>query len=79
MDRKIDIKAIRAKLEITQAQLGEALGVDQSTVSNWERDGMPNGHAQKLLLQLFKDTLRDLESPAPFPAPGGAAESEALA
>lgn len=55
MEQEIDIKAIRAKHNLTQAQLGEAVGVDQSTVSNWERDGVPNGPARKLLIRLYGD------------------------
>ncbi len=79
MDRDIDIKAIRAKLGLTQAQLGEAVGVDQSTVSNWERDGAPSGPARILLLQLFKDAIEHCGPCRPFHAPGGDAENNEAA
>lgn len=52
MDQQIDVRAIRAKLNWTQAQLGEAIGVDQSTVSNWENGSEPRGPARKLLESL---------------------------
>ncbi len=49
MEQSIDVRAIRAKLGLTQAQLGDAVGVDQSTVSNWENGMAPRGPARKLL------------------------------
>lgn len=52
MEQEIDVKAIRAQLGFTQAQLGEAVGVDQSTVSNWENGMAPRGPARKLLQSL---------------------------
>jgi DNA-binding transcriptional regulator YiaG len=52
MDTQIDIKEIRRALDLTQAQLGEEVGVDQSTVSNWETGTIPRGPARKLLAAL---------------------------
>ncbi|MER8846017.1 helix-turn-helix domain-containing protein [Mesorhizobium australicum] len=52
MEHPIDVRAIRAKLGLTQAQLGEAVGVDQSTVSNWENGMPPRGPARKVLQTL---------------------------
>ncbi|MBE1709640.1 helix-turn-helix domain-containing protein [Mesorhizobium japonicum] len=52
MEQSIDVRAIRAKLGLTQAQLGDAVGVDQSTVSNWENGIPPRGPARKLLQSL---------------------------
>lgn len=50
MEREIDIKAIRAELGLTQAALAAEVGVDQSTVSNWENGATtPRGPARKLL------------------------------
>lgn len=49
MEQAIDVRAIRDQLGLTQAQLGERVGVDQSTVSNWERGMAPRGPARKLL------------------------------
>ncbi|WP_376903277.1 helix-turn-helix domain-containing protein [Brucella pseudintermedia] len=37
---------------MTQAQLGAAIGVDQSTVSLWEAGMQPRGPALKLLSML---------------------------
>jgi putative transcriptional regulator len=55
MQGAIDIKSLRAKLGLTQEQLGEAVGVDQSTVSNWENGQTPRGPALKLLNSLARD------------------------
>lgn len=52
MEDALDVKALRARLKLTQAQLGEAVGVDQSTVSNWENGSPPRGPARKLLVKL---------------------------
>ena len=53
MQQDIDVKSLRAALSLTQAQLGEAIGVDQSTVSNWEKgETRPRGPARKLLESL---------------------------
>jgi DNA-binding transcriptional regulator YiaG len=55
MGNELNIKAIREKLGgITQSALADALGVDQSTVSNWENGQRPRGPAVKLLLSLKK-------------------------
>lgn len=53
MENELDIKTIRENLGgVTQAQLADAMGVDQSTVSNWENGQRPRGPARKLLLSL---------------------------
>jgi DNA-binding transcriptional regulator YiaG len=52
MEQQIDVRAIRQTLKLTQAQLAERMGVDQSTVSNWENGSDPRGPAKKLLCQL---------------------------
>lgn len=52
MEQPLDVKEIRARLGLTQAQLGEAVGVDQSTVSNWENGSPPRGPARILLVKL---------------------------
>jgi DNA-binding XRE family transcriptional regulator len=39
--RRVDgdeLKAFRAKVEITQQELAEALGVDRNTIARWERN-----------------------------------------
>lgn len=53
---EVDVKTIRAALSLTQAQLGERVGVDQSTVSNWENGMHPRGPARKLLESLVTTT-----------------------
>lgn len=55
MDQPLNVRAIRQELGLTQAQLGEAVGVDQSTVSNWENGMPPRGPARKLLENLVAD------------------------
>ncbi|MGZ2449624.1 DNA-binding transcriptional regulator YiaG [Rhizobium ruizarguesonis] len=56
MEHELDIQAIRKDLGgITQAQLADAMGVDQSTVSNWENGQRPRGPARKLLLSLKRE------------------------
>jgi DNA-binding transcriptional regulator YiaG len=53
MEQRIDVKRLRNRLGLTQVQLGAAIGVDQSTVSNWENgDTKPRGPALKLLLNM---------------------------
>lgn len=59
MQQEIDVKALRSALALTQAQLGEAIGVDQSTVSNWEKgETRPRGPARKLLESMTPATSR---------------------
>ena len=55
MENQIDIRALRTNLKLTQAQLGEAIGVDQSTVSLWEAGMKPRGPALKLLAMLAEN------------------------
>jgi DNA-binding transcriptional regulator YiaG len=52
MDQDINVRSLRAALGLTQEQLGKAVGVDQSTVSNWENGASPSGPARKLLQSL---------------------------
>ncbi|MBP0438443.1 helix-turn-helix domain-containing protein [Tianweitania sediminis] len=68
MDTLLDVKALRVALGLSQAQLGEAVGVDQSTVSNWENGKSPRGPARLLLQRLSKNS-----SVAPTSQESGAA------
>lgn len=44
-----EIKRIRKKLNITQAELAEKLGVSRRTVENWEQyRGVNGGNAEKI-------------------------------
>ncbi|MCC6480302.1 MAG: helix-turn-helix domain-containing protein [Sphingomonadaceae bacterium] len=52
MEQFIDVRAIRESLNLSQAALAAELGVDQSTVSNWENGTQPRGPARKLLESL---------------------------
>ena len=46
----VDVKAIRTKLEMTQAAFAEAFGVSVATVRNWEQGRrIPRGPARVLL------------------------------
>ncbi|TMP63114.1 hypothetical protein CWB79_22415 [Pseudoalteromonas sp. S1649] len=57
MEQHIDVRALRASLRWTPAHLGEAVGVDQSTVSNWENGMLPRrGPARKILQSLVSET-----------------------
>lgn len=55
MDAK-KVKRIRLRLNLTQAQFAERLGVTETAISRWESDGKshrsPRGAAVKLLEQL---------------------------
>jgi len=57
MEQSLNVRAIRAQLGLTQAQLGDAVGVDQSTVSNWENGMSPRGPARKLLQNLAASNI----------------------
>ncbi len=61
---KIDVKSLRTKLELTQEQFGKAVGVDQSTVSNWENGAPPSGPARLLLQNLAASGEAGQESAA---------------
>lgn len=55
MEHEIDIKELRSSLGVTQSELANALGLDQSTISNWENGHQkPRGPARKLLASLTK-------------------------
>jgi putative transcriptional regulator len=50
MEQAINVKSIREDLGLTQAQFGALVGVDQSTVSNWEKgETKPRGPALKMI------------------------------
>jgi len=53
---KIDIATERKSLGITQAELARAMGVNQSSVSLWERQKrLPRGPAQRVLRQVLDE------------------------
>lgn len=62
------IRRLRQRHNLTQRALADSLGVDQSTVSRWETDGVqPSGPALRLLTQL------EASAPAAPPATSEAA------
>lgn len=62
-----NITTLRKKLDLTQAQLAEALNYSDKSVSKWERgDGIPDVIVLQKIAELFGVTLNDLtgnESP----------------
>lgn len=55
MPHTIDVLDIRKRLKWTRARLAQEAGVNVSTVSRWENDGVPEkGTARKLLEKLAR-------------------------
>jgi len=54
MDYAPGIKAVRAKLGLTAAQLGEKCGVSERTVNGWEQGRMPEVAALNVMAKLLK-------------------------
>lgn len=56
MEHVLDIKALRKKHGMTQADLAEAAGVNTATVWRWEKNGVPaRGPARAFLERLAAD------------------------
>lgn len=59
MEQPIDVKAIRATLKLTQAELADEVGVAQGDVSNWETGKhAPSRAARKTLERLVAERER---------------------
>jgi DNA-binding transcriptional regulator YiaG len=43
----IDVRTLRTSLGESQSAFAERFGVDQSAVSRWEKDGLPNRGAAR--------------------------------
>ena len=57
-------KRVRAKLGETQARFGKRFGVDQSTVSKWERSRQePESSTLDLLADIEEETLETVDNP----------------
>jgi DNA-binding XRE family transcriptional regulator len=54
MDYAPGIKAARARLGLTAAQLAEKLGVSERTVNGWEQGRMPETAALNMLGKLLR-------------------------
>ena len=50
-----DVKALRKRLGLSQADFAKEFFVDQSTISIWERDGLPD---RGLVTKAFDDLAR---------------------
>lgn len=67
MTKPQDIISVREKRRWSQAALGEFIGVDQGTVSKWERaKAKPSGSAARLLDLLIHDRISPEAMPAGF-------------
>jgi len=64
------LRAIRAKLDLTQEQLAERLGVSFATVNRWEGGGnKPQRAAQEAILALAREAgIEEADSPPPAEA-----------
>lgn len=54
MDYAPGIKAVRAKLGLTAAQLAERIGVSERTVNGWEQGRMPEVAGLNMLGKLLR-------------------------
>jgi DNA-binding transcriptional regulator YiaG len=63
MNQEIDIKTLRKSHGLTQTEFGDAIGVDQSTVSPWERNGPPKKGPARKLLDAMSQTYSNDEQP----------------
>jgi type I restriction enzyme M protein len=67
------LRAIRAKLDFTQEQLAERLGVSFATVNRWEGGAnKPQRAAQETIFALAREAGVDLEAPQAAPAEAAA-------
>ena len=56
MTFRAQLKKDRARLEITQAQLSDVLGVPKRTIESWEMgDRKPPDYVQQLILYKLKE------------------------
>lgn len=56
MDFREELKKERTRLEITQAELSNVLGVPKRTIESWEMgDRRPPDYVQRLILSKLKE------------------------
>jgi DNA-binding transcriptional regulator YiaG len=53
--KTLEIKKLRHRLGLTQAEFAELIGVNQATVSKWERNGGISRFALKTLERLKQE------------------------
>lgn len=59
MTYAFDLKAVRRKLNLTQSQLAEKIGVNLATVWRWENEGIPQrGPARAYLDKLAEEAAQ---------------------
>jgi transcriptional regulator with XRE-family HTH domain len=59
MEYAFDLKNLRKKLNLTQAQLAEKVGVNLATVWRWENEGIPSrGSARAYLHKLAEEVAQ---------------------
>ena len=59
MNYALDLKDLRKKLNLTQAQLAEKVGVNLATVWRWENEGIPSrGPARAYLSKLAEEAAQ---------------------
>lgn len=59
-----NIRDIRKTLDISQAELAKLLGVEQSTVSRWERGDLPLNPRTRMAIDFVFDEARRQKSTA---------------
>ena len=60
------LKALRGRLDLSQKELGQLLGVHEMTVSKWERGvAEPNDHQRRLLRALSEASANGLRATTP--------------
>ena len=66
-DNKLDIKAIRKKLGLTQANFAKKIGVDTKTVQNWEYGRNIPASKNDLIHSIIEDSFSQIKKDKPQP------------
>lgn len=53
MNTELDVKALRERMKKTQAEFAALLGVDQGTISNWEKGKTSPSGPARVIMQEF--------------------------
>jgi DNA-binding transcriptional regulator YiaG len=54
---QIDVRTLRTSLGESQTAFAERFGVDQSAVSRWEKEGLPNRGAARNAVEKLADEV----------------------